>query len=83
MVANWLQQPQLSHLHTIVYKMGGGKEYKRDNYWDDILVWEGFPKTLNIFRFDNENMKKGKGQYRKASTHRVCLRASTGTSVDH
>ena len=48
MVANWLQQPQLSHLHTIVYKMGESKEYKRDNYWDVFLVWEGektpFPK---------------------------------------
>lgn len=81
MVANWLQQPQLSHLHTIVYKMEEVKNIKEITT-DDVLVWEGF-QNLNIFRFDNENMKKGKGQYRKASTHRVCLRASTGTSVDH
>lgn len=45
MVANRLQQSQLSHLHTIVYKMGGSKEYKRGKYWDAFFVWEG-EKTL-------------------------------------
>lgn len=66
--------------------MGGSKEYKRDNYWDAFLVWEGektlFPKPSTFSDLIMIIWRKVK-QYSRASTHSVCLKASTGTSVDH
>lgn len=73
-VASWLQQPQPSHLHTTVYnaRWEGTENIKGLTAGMPSLfakVRKHFPKTsqgtfrckyvFNIFRFDNDNLKKG------------------------
>lgn len=62
------------------FSVGKVKKKKLKNFPKSLLGIFRYKYGFSIFRFDNDNLKKGKGVSAIGQVIQSCLQASTGTS---